>query len=175
MNLTDRFLHYVSFDTQSDELTNMTPSTPGQMIFARELEKELKAIGMTEVSLDENGYLMATLPSNTDKEVPVIGFIAHLDTSPDMSGRHVTPRILKNYDGKDITLCKEENIVLRTEDFPEVLHYIGQDLIVTNGKTLLGADDKAGIAEIISAMEYLIQHPEIKHGKIRVEIGRAHV
>ena len=168
MNLTDRFLHYVSFDTQSDELTNMTPSTPGQMIFARELEKELKAIGMTEVSLDENGYLMATLPSNTDKEVPVIGFIAHLDTSPDMSGRHVTPRILKNYDGKDITLCKEENIVLRTEDFPEVLHYIGQDLIVTNGKTLLGADDKAGIAEIISAMEYLIQHPEIKHGKIRV-------
>ena len=168
MNLTDRFLHYVSFDTQSDELTNMTPSTPGQMIFARELEKELKAIGMTEVSLDENGYLMATLPPNTDKEVPVIGFIAHLDTSPDMSGRHVTPRILKNYDGKDITLCKEENIVLRTEDFPEVLHYIGQDLIVTNGKTLLGADDKAGIAEIISAMEYLIQHPEIKHGKIRV-------
>ena len=103
MNLTVRFLYFVSFDTQSDELTNMTPSTPGQMIFARELEKELKAIGMTEVSLDENGYLMATLPSNTDKEVPVIGFIAHLDTSPDMSGRHVTPRILKNYDGKDIT------------------------------------------------------------------------
>ena len=123
---------------------------------------------MTEVSLDENGYLMATLPSNTTKNIPVIGFIAHLDTSPDLSGRHVTPRIIKNYDGNDIPLCLEENIILRTEDFPEVKKYIGQDLIVTNGKTLLGADDKAGIAEIISAMEYLIQHPEIKHGKIRV-------
>ena len=178
MNLTDRFLHYVSFDTQSDELTNMTPSTPGQMIFARELEKELKKIGMTEISLDENGYLMASLPSNIDKDVPVIGFIAHLDTSPDMSGRHVTPRIVKNYDGKDIVLCEEENVILKTSDFPEVLHYVGQDLIVTNGKTLLGADDKAGIAEIITAMEYLIQHPEIKHGKIRIaftpdeEIGK---
>ena len=168
MNLVDRFLHYVSFDTQSDELTHMTPSTPGQMIFAQELEKELRKIGMTEVSLDENGYLMATLPPNTTKNIPVIGFIAHLDTSPDLSGRHVTPRIIKNYDGNDIPLCLEENIILRTEDFPEVKKYIGQDLIVTNGKTLLGADDKAGIAEIISAMEYLIQHPEIKHGKIRV-------
>ena len=164
MNLVDRFLHYVSFDTQSDELTHMTPSTPGQMIFAQELEKELRKIGMTEVSLDENGYLMATLPSNTTKNIPVIGFIAHLDTSPDLSGRHVTPRIIKNYDGNDIPLCLEENIILRTEDFPEVKKYIGQDLIVTNGKTLLGADDKAGIAEIISAMEHLIQHPEIKHG-----------
>ncbi|MCP9611760.1 peptidase T [Coprobacter tertius] len=178
MDLVNRFLHYVSFDTQSDELTNMTPSTPGQMIFARELEKELKKIGMTEVSLDENGYLMATLPSNTDKKVPTIGFIAHLDTSPDLSGRHVTPRIVKNYDGNDIVLSQEDNIVLKTEDFPEVKKYIGQDLIVTNGKTLLGADDKAGIAEIISAMEYLINHPEIKHGKIRVaftpdeEIGK---
>ena len=168
MNLVDRFLHYVSFDTQSDELTHMTPSTPGQMIFAQELEKELRKIGMTEVSLDENGYLMATLPPNTSKNIPVIGFIAHLDTSPDLSGRHVTPRIIKNYDGNDIPLCPEENIILRTKDFPEVKKYIGQDLIVTNGKTLLGADDKAGIAEIISAMEYLIQHPEIKHGKIRV-------
>ena len=118
MNLVDRFLHYVSFDTQSDELTHMTPSTPGQMIFAQELEKELRKIGMTEVSLDENGYLMATLPPNTSKNIPVIGFIAHLDTSPDLSGRHVTPRIIKNYDGNDIPLCPEENIILRTEDFP---------------------------------------------------------
>lgn len=178
MTLVDRFLHYVSFDTQSDELTNMTPSTPGQMVFAQALEQELKRIGLTEITLDENGYLMATLPANTDKEIPTIGFIAHLDTAPDMTGRNVQPRIVKNYDGGDITLCAEENIVLRPADFPELLHYVGQDLIVTNGKTLLGADDKAGIAEIVTAMEYLIAHPEIKHGKIRVafnpdeEIGK---
>lgn len=178
MKLVERFLHYVSFDTQSDELTNMTPSTPGQMIFARELEAELRKIGLTEITLDDNGYLMATLPANTDKQLPVIGFIAHLDTSPDMSGRHVSPRIVKNYDGKDIALCAEDDIYLRPSEFPELLNYIGQDLIVTNGKTLLGADDKAGIAEIITAMEYLLAHPEIKHGKIRVafnpdeEIGK---
>ena len=178
MTLVDRFLHYVSFDTQSDELTNMTPSTPGQMVFAQALEQELRRIGLTEITLDENGYLMATLPANTDKEIPTIGFIAHLDTAPDMSGRNVQPRIVKNYDGGDITLCAEENIVLRPAEFPELLHYVGQDLIVTNGKTLLGADDKAGIAEIVTAMEYLIAHPEIKHGKIRVafnpdeEIGK---
>ena len=165
MNLVDRFLHYVSFDTQSDELTHMTPSTPGQMIFAQELEKELRKIGMTEVSLDENGYLMATLPSNTTKNIPVIGFIAHLDTSPDLSGRHVTPRIIKNYDGNDIPLCLEENIILRTEDFPEVKKYIGQDLIVTNGKTLLGADDKAGIAEIMTIIEHLNDNT-IPHGPL---------
>lgn len=168
MNLTERFLHYVSKDTQSDELTQMTPSTPGQMEFAHELKKELQDLGLTEVSLDENGYLMATLPSNVDKEVPVIGFISHVDTSPDFSGKNVTPRIVKNYDGNDIVLNEAENIVLATANFPELKNYVGQDLIVTNGLTLLGADDKAGIAEIVSAMQYLIQHPEIKHGKIRI-------
>lgn len=168
MTLVDRFLHYVSFDTQSDELTNMTPSTPGQMIFAKALEKELQRMGLSEITLDENGYLMATLPANTDKELPTVGFIAHLDTSPDMSGRNVSPRIVKNYDGGEIVLCAEENVVLRPAEFPEMLHYVGQDLIVTDGTTLLGADDKAGIAEIITAMEYLLAHPEIKHGKIRI-------
>ncbi len=178
MKLVERFLHYVSFDTQSDELTNLTPSTPGQMLFAQALEDELRRIGLTEITLDDNGYLMATLPANIDKDVPVVGFIAHLDTAPDMSGRHVTPRIVKSYDGSDIPLCAEENIVLRPSEFPELLDYKGQDLIVTNGKTLLGADDKAGIAEIVTAMEYLLAHPEIKHGKIRVafnpdeEIGK---
>ncbi len=168
MTLVDRFLNYVSFDTQSDELTNMTPSTPGQMIFAQSLEKELQKIGLTDITLDENGYLMATLPANTDKDIPTVGFIAHLDTSPDMSGRNVQPRIVKQYDGSDIVLCADENIVLRPTEFPELMHYIGQDLIVTNGKTLLGADDKAGIAEIVTAMEYLLAHPEIEHGKIRI-------
>ena len=168
MNLTERFLHYVSKDTQSDELTQMTPSTPGQMLFAQDLKKELEEMGMTEVTLDENGYLMATLPANTDKEVPVIGFIAHMDTAPDMSGRHVQARIVKNYDGNDILLNEQENIVLSPSYFPELKKYEGQDLIVTNGLTLLGADDKAGIAEIMSAMEYLMAHPDIKHGKIRV-------
>lgn len=168
MTLVNRFLHYVSFDTQSDELTNMTPSTPGQMLFAQALAKELHGIGLSEITLDDNGYLMATLPANTRKKVPTIGFIAHLDTSPDMSGRNVSPRIVKNYEGGDITLCAEENIVLRPSEFPELLHYIGQDLIVTDGKTLLGADDKAGIAEIVTAVEYLLAHPEIEHGKIRI-------
>lgn len=168
MNLTERFLHYVSKDTQSDELTQMTPSTPGQMLFAQDLKKELEDMGMTEVTLDENGYLMASLPANTDKEVPVIGFIAHMDTAPDMSGRNVKPRIVTNYDGNDIVLNEQENIVLSSSYFPELKNYVGQDLIVTNGLTLLGADDKAGIAEIMSAMQYLMEHPEIKHGKIRV-------
>lgn len=167
-SLVKRFLHYVSFDTQSDELTNMTPSTPGQMFFAKELEKELHHIGLTDISLDDNGYLMATLPANCEKELPTIGFIAHLDTSPDCSGRKVSPRIVEKYDGSDIVLCAEENVLLRPDEFPELLHYTGQDLIVTDGKTLLGADDKAGIAEIVSAMEHLISHPEIKHGKIRI-------
>ena len=167
-NLVKRFLHYVSFDTQSDELTHMTPSTPGQLFFAKELEKELQRIGLSDISLDDNGYLMATLPSNSDKELPTVGFIAHLDTSPDCSGRKVSPRIVENYDGKEIVLCAEDNVALRPDEFPELLHYIGQDLIVTDGKTLLGVDDKAGVAEIVSAMEYLLSHPEIKHGKIRI-------
>lgn len=179
MKLVDRFLEYVKFDTQSDELTNMTPSTPGQMEFARHLEKELHHLGLQDVTLDENGYLMATLPGNiSGADVPTVGFIAHLDTSPDMSGRHVAPRIVKNYDGGDILLNKSTDTVLSPADFPELLHYVGQDLIVTDGNTLLGADDKAGVAEIITAMEYLLAHPEIKHGTVRVafnpdeEIGR---
>ena len=178
MTVVDRFLRYVKFDTQSDELTNMTPSTPGQMIFAQYLEGELKKMGLEDITLDENGYLMATLPANTDKATPVVGFIAHLDTSPDMSGRHVNPRIVKSYEGGNITLNEKEDIVLSPEDFPEMLNYIGQDLIVTDGTTLLGADDKAGVAEIIDAVAYLQAHPEIKHGPVRIafnpdeEIGK---
>ena len=168
MNVVDRFLEYVKFDTQSDELTNLTPSTPGQMVFAQYLEEKLNELGLKDVSLDENGYLMATLPGNMSEEVPTIGFIAHLDTSPDMSGRHVNPRIVKSYDGNDIVLNAEKEIVLSPNQFPELLHYTGQDLIVTDGNTLLGADDKAGIAEIITAVEYLMAHPEIKHGDIRI-------
>ncbi len=169
MNLVDRFLEYVKFDTQSDELTNMTPSTPGQMVFARYLRDRLEEMGLADITLDDNGYLMATLPSNiTDREVPTVGFIAHLDTSPDMSGRNVNPRIVRDYDGTPVTLNAEMGIVLSPEEFPELLHYKGQDLIVTDGTTLLGADDKAGIAEIVSAVEYLMQHPEIKHGPIRI-------
>ena len=167
MNITDRFLKYVSFCTTSDEETNMTPSTPGQMEFAEYLKNELQTIGMQDVTLDKNGYLMATLPATMDGK-PTIGFIAHMDTSPDASGKHVQPRIIKNYNGEDILLNEEEVIVLETSKYPEILRYKGQDIIVTNGKTLLGADDKAGIAEIVSACEYLIRHPEIKHGKIRV-------
>lgn len=168
MNVVDRFLTYVKFDTQSDELTNMTPSTPGQMIFAEKLEDELRRLGLQDISLDENGYLMATLPGNVDGKVPTIGFIAHLDTSPEMSGRHVRPRIVEKYDGSVITLNADKGIELSPVQFPELLHYVGQDLIVTDGNTLLGADDKAGIAEIISAVEYLKEHPEIKHGDIRI-------
>ena len=168
MDIVNRFLSYVKFDTQSDELTNLTPSTPGQMIFAEYLKGELEKMGLQDISLDENGYLMATLPANTSEQVPVVGFIAHLDTSPDMSGRHVNPRIVKDYDGKPIVLNADKEIVLSPEQFPELLHYVGQDLIVTDGNTLLGADDKAGIAEIISAVAYLQAHPEVKHGKIRI-------
>ena len=171
MTLVDRFLQYVKFDTQSDELTNMTPSTPGQMVFAEHLKKELENLGLTEITLDDNGYLMATRPSNLPaghKEVPTVGFIAHLDTSPDMSGRHVAPRIVQNYQGGDIELNSATGSVLSPNDFPELNNYVGQDLIVTDGNTLLGADDKAGIAEIITAMDYLLKHPEVKHGKIRV-------
>lgn len=167
MNITDRFLKYVSFCTTSDEETNMTPSTPGQMTFAKYLKDELKALGMQEVELDDNGYIMATLPANVEGK-PTIGFIAHMDTAPDASGKNIHPRIVSQYDGKDIVLNEKENIVLETSKYPEILRYEGQDIIVTDGKTLLGADDKAGIAEIVSACEYLIHHPEIKHGKIRV-------
>ena len=168
MTLVERFLKYVSFDTQSNEESGVTPSTSGQMVFAKYLKKELEALGLEEVTLDENGYLFATLPANTDKSVPVVGFIAHMDTSPDMSGKDVSPRIVENYDGKDIVLCEEGKVVLSPAQFPELLDHKGEDLIVTNGKTLLGADDKAGIAEIVSAMVYLKEHPEIKHGKIRI-------
>ena len=168
MNITERFLKYVGFTTTSDENTNLTPSTPGQMIFAQYLVEELKSIGLQEVDLDGNGYIMATLPANTDKNVPTIGFISHMDTSPDMSGKNVKTRIVENYDGKDILLNDEKAIVFETDKYPEILLYKGQDIIVTDGTTLLGADDKAGIAEIVTAMEYLIAHPEIKHGKIRV-------
>lgn len=168
MTITERFLKYVSFTTTSDENTKMTPSTPGQLVFAQYLLEELKSIGLQEVDLDKNGYVMATLPANTNKNIPTIGFISHMDTSPDMSGRNVKPRIVNNYDGNDILLNDEKVIVLETEKYPEILQYEGQDIIVTDGTTLLGADDKAGLAEIVSAMEYLIAHPEIKHGKIRV-------
>jgi len=168
MNITDRFLKYVSFTTTSDENTNMTPSTPGQMVFAVYLVEELNSIGMQDVNLDKNGYVMATLPANTDKDIPTIGFISHMDTSPDMSGKHVKPRIVSNYDGENIVLNEEKGIIFETSKYPEILQYKGQDIIVTDGTTLLGADDKAGLAEIVTAMEYLIVHPEIKHGKIRV-------
>ena len=150
MTLVERFLKYVSFDTQSNEESGVTPSTSGQMVFAKYLKKELEALGLEEITLDENGYLFATLPANTDKSVPVVGFIAHMDTSPDMSGKDVSPRIVENYDGKDIVLCEEGKVVLSPAQFPELLDHKGEDLIVTNGKTLLGADDKAGIAEIVS-------------------------
>lgn len=178
MNLIDRFISYVKIDTQSDENSDQTPSTSKQFNLAKELERELNDIGLSEISLDNNCYLMATLPANTHKKVPTIGFIAHLDTSPDMSGQNIKPRIVKNYDGNDIILNEVSNIVLSPNDFPELLNHKGEDLIVTDGNTLLGADDKAGVAEIMTAIEYLLDHPEIKHGKIRIgftpdeEIGR---
>lgn len=168
MTVTERFLDFVKYDTQSDELTNMTPSSPGQMEFAKYLKAVLLGMGLEDVSLDDNGYLFATLPANIDADVPVVGFIAHMDTSPDMSGRHVNPRIVKNYDGKTITLNEAEGVMLSPDEFPELLNYIGLDLIVTDGTTLLGADDKAGIAEIITAVAWLQRHPEVKHGKVRI-------
>lgn len=168
MTVIERFLKYVTFDTQSDESTGVTPSTPKQMVFAQYLKTELEELGLKDIFLDENGYLFATLPSNVDHEVPVVGFIAHMDTSPDMSGENVKPRIVEKYDGKDIPLCAEENIILSPANFPELLDHVGEDLIVTDGHTLLGADDKAGIAEIVGAVAYLIAHPEIKHGDIRI-------
>lgn len=168
MTVIDRFLKYVSFDTQSDESTGVTPSTPKQMVFAQYLKSELEALGLEDISLDENGYLFATLPANVKRDIPTIGFISHMDTSPDMSGKNVKPRIVSGYDGTDIALCAEEGIILSPKQFPELLDHVGEDLIVTDGHTLLGADDKAGIAEIVEAVAYLKSHPEIEHGKVRI-------
>lgn len=176
--LVERFITYIKTDTQSDPESQTTPSTDKQWNLARLLVEELKSIGLEDVTIDENSYVMATLPSNVDYEVPTIGFIAHFDTSPDFSGENVNPQFVENYDGGDIVLNKEKNITLSPSYFEDLLLYKGQTIITTDGTTLLGADDKAGIAEIVTAMEYLIQHPEIKHGKIRVgftpdeEIGR---
>ncbi|OBZ08433.1 peptidase T [Bacillus sp. FJAT-27264] len=173
-----RFISYAEMDTQSNEDNDTCPSTPGQMELAHKLVGELKELGMQEVTVDEHGYVMATLPSNTDKEVPTIGFLAHLDTATDFTGANVQPQVVDNYDGGDIVLNKELNVILSTKSFPELAEYKGHTLITTDGTTLLGADNKAGIAEIMTAMNYLLQHPEIKHGKIRVaftpdeEIGR---
>lgn len=177
-HIINRFISYVTIDTESDPNSESTPSTSKQWDLANKLVEELKSIGMSDVSIDENAYIMATLPSNVDHEVPTIGFISHFDTSPDFTGADVKPRIIKNYDGKDIVLNPKENIILSPSYFEDLLLYKGQTLITTDGTTLLGADDKAGICEIVSAMEYLINNPEIKHGKIRVgftpdeEIGR---
>jgi len=165
--LVRRFIDYTKFDTQSDPKNKNYPSTEKQLDFAFQLFQELIDLGLEDTSVDPNGYLTASLPPNTKKKVPVIGFLAHMDTSPDMSGKNVKARITKNYDGGDIILNKEKNIILSPNDFPEILKYKGQDIITSDGTSLLGADDKAGIAEIITAIEYLIKHPEIKHGKIK--------
>jgi len=177
-NVVEKFLKYVKFDTKADDDSTSIPTTKGQLVLANELKKELEELGMKNISLDENGYLMASLPSNTDKELPTIGFLAHIDTSPDMSGTNINPKIVENYDGGDIILNSELNIVLSPKTSPELSKYIGQNLITTDGTTLLGADDKAGVAEIITAIEYLVAHPEVPHGEIRIgftpdeEVGR---
>ncbi len=168
MDIVERFLNYVKFDTQSSEDANTTPSTAKQLVFAKYLRDELEEIGLEDVDLDDNGYLYATLPGNTDKKAPVIGFISHMDTSPDASGANIKPRIVKAYDGKDILLNEKSGMLLSPKVFPELLGHKGEDLIVTDGTTLLGADDKAGIAAIVQAMVYLQEHPEIEHGDIRV-------
>ncbi|SFB07469.1 MULTISPECIES: peptidase T [unclassified Bacillus (in: firmicutes)] len=176
--IIDRLTSYVMIDTQSNENSETCPSTKGQLTLANILVEELKSIGMSEVTMDENGYVMATLPSNTGKDVPTIGFLAHVDTATDFTGTNVKPQIVENYDGKDIVLNENLHIVMSVNDFPQLTNYKGHTLITTDGTTLLGADNKAGIAEIMTAMAYLIQHPEIKHGKIRIaftpdeEIGR---
>ena len=168
MTVIDRFLKYVTFDTQSDESTGVTPSTAKQMVFAQYLKTELEELGLEDISLDENGYLFATLPANVEREIPTIGFIAHMDTSPDMPGENVSPRIVEKYEGGDIVLSEADHIILSPSQFPELKDHVGEDLIVTDGHTLLGADDKAGIAEIVAAVAYLKAHPEIEHGKIRI-------
>lgn len=176
--IMDRFISYAQVNTQSDEDSETCPSTPGQLVLAQMLVDELNAIGMQEVTMDPNGYVMATLPANTDKEIPTIGFLAHMDTATDFTGAGVNPQIVENYNGQDIVLNEARNIVLSPIDFPELTGYKGHTLITTDGTTLLGADDKAGIAEIMTAMAYLIRHPELKHGRVRVaftpdeEIGR---
>lgn len=176
--IIQRFTTYVKVDTQSNDDSDTCPSTPGQLDLARMLVNELKEIGMEDVTMDENGYVMATLPSNTEKEVPTIGFLAHMDTATDFTGAGVNPQMVENYDGSEIVLNKALNIVLSPQDFPELANYKGHTLITTDGTTLLGADNKAGIAEIMTAMAHLIRHPEIKHGKVRIaftpdeEIGR---
>tara|TARA_R110000744_G_scaffold19680_1_gene51760 strand:+ start:3481 stop:4704 length:1224 start_codon:yes stop_codon:yes gene_type:complete len=177
-HIIDRFISYITIDTQSDSSSETTPSTEKQWNLANKLVDELRAIGLSDVTIDENAYIMATLPSNVEHDVPTIGFISHFDTSPDFSGTNVKPQVIKNYDGKDIVLNKEKNIILSSSYFDDLLQYIGQTIITTDGTTLLGADDKAGITEIVTAMEYLVNHPEIKHGTIRIgftpdeEIGR---
>lgn len=174
----NRFLRYIKFETTSDESSNTIPSTKKQLEFAKILGAELEEIGLKDVSVDDNGYVMATLPSNMEKKVPTIGFIAHMDTSPDMSGKNVEPKIIKDYDGNNIVLNEEKNIILSVDDFPDIKNYIGETIITTDGTTLLGADNKAGVAEIITAIEYLINNPEIPHGTIKIgftpdeEIGR---
>ncbi len=176
--IIDRFISYVTIDTESDPNSETTPSTVKQWDLAHKLVEDLKRIGMQEVTIDDKAYIMATLPSNIEHEVPTIGFISHFDTSPDFTGAHVRPHVVVNYDGTDIVLNEEENIILSPKYFKDLLQYKGQTLITTDGTTLLGADDKAGITEIITAMEYLLHHPEIPHGKIRIgftpdeEIGR---
>ena len=167
-HITKRFLSYVTIDTESDPNNPAFPSTEKQWDLARFLVKELTDIGMNDITLDENCYVMATLPSNLDYEVPTIGFVSHIDTTPDFTGANVNPQIHHQYDGKDIILNEKENIVLSPSYFEDLLQYKGQTIITTDGSTLLGADDKAGVTEIVSAMEYLINHPEIKHGKIRI-------
>lgn len=176
--MIERFITYAKMDTQSDESNDATPSTPGQLELANHLVHELQEIGMVDVAVDDFGYVMATLPANTDGDIPTIGFLAHLDTATDFTGKNVQPQVIENFDGGDIVLNEDQNIVLSASDFPELPQYKGHTLITTDGTTLLGADNKAGIAEIMTAMNYLIRHPEIKHGKIRVaftpdeEIGR---
>lgn len=177
-NVVEKFINYISFDTRSNEEVETVPTTSGQLVLAKALVKELEEMGMKEVLVDENGYVMATLPSNTTKEIPTIGFIAHMDTSPEISGKNINPKFVEDYDGKDIVLNEEKNVILSPKNFPELKDYIGRTLITTDGTTLLGADDKAGISEIVTAMEYLINNPEIKHGTIKVaftpdeEVGR---
>ena len=168
VNVLERFLKYVSFDTQSDENSQTVPSTAKQAVFAAFLKQRLEAMGLEDIVLDDKSYLYATLPANTDELLPTIGFIAHLDTSPDMSGAGVSPRLVSAYDGGDIVLDEAEGIVLSPKQFPELLDHVGEDIVVTDGHTLLGADDKAGIAEIVSAIAWLQAHPEVKHGRVRV-------
>jgi len=175
-NVVDKFIRYAKIDTRSDEDFNTTPSTAKQFNLANLLAEELKAMDLADAAVDENGYVMATLPSNIEKEVPVVGFVSHMDTAPDASGENVNPQFIENYDGSDIPLGN--NAVLSPSDFPELLEYVGQTIITTDGTTLLGADDKAGVAEIMTAIEYLVSHPEIKHGTVKIgftpdeEIGR---